>query len=148
MMTEERPIGGTCVNRGCLPSKNLIGAAKIIYDARNPRYPGLNACAMDLDFAALVAQKDAVVHDYRKKKYESLVSDHVRVERGHVRFLDPHTLEVDGKQLAGEKVLIAAGSRPTQLRILRARPKVRLLPPPPTEHRLKPVPQRKYLSIH
>ncbi len=67
---------------------------------------------MDLDFAALVEQKDAVVHDYRKKKYESLVSDHVRVERVHVRFLDPHTVEVDGKQLAGEKVLIAAGSRP------------------------------------
>jgi len=54
VMTEERPIGGTCVNRGCLPSKNLIGAAKIIHDARNPRYRGLNACAMDLDFAALV----------------------------------------------------------------------------------------------
>ena len=112
VMTEERPIGGTCVNRGCLPSKNLIGAAKIIHDARNPRYPGLNACAMDLDFGALVEQKDAVVHDYRKKKYESLVSDHVRVESGHVRFLDPHTVEVDGKQLAAEKVLIAAGSRP------------------------------------
>ena len=112
VMTEARPIGGTCVNRGCLPSKNLIGAAKIIHDARNPRYSGLTACAMDLDFAALVEQKDAVVHDYRKKKYENLVSDHIRVESGQVRFLDPHTVEVDGKQLVGEKVLIATGSRP------------------------------------
>src|SRR5260221_7444752 len=41
VMTEERTIGGTCVNRGCLPSKNLIGAAKIIHHARNPRFPGL-----------------------------------------------------------------------------------------------------------
>mgnify|MGYP001770863953 CR=1 FL=1 len=41
VMTEERTIGGTCVNRGCLPSKNLIEAARIIYDARRPRYPGL-----------------------------------------------------------------------------------------------------------
>lgn len=112
VMTEERPIGGTCVNRGCLPSKNLIGAAKIIHDARNPRYPGLSACEMDLDVTTLIEQKDAVVHDYRKKKYESLVSDHIRVEKGHVRFLDPHTVEVDGKQLGGEKVLIATGSRP------------------------------------
>src|SRR2546425_3733468 len=112
VMTEARPIGGTCVNRGCLPSKNLIGAAKITHDARNPRYSGLTACAMDVDFAALVDQKDAVVHDYRKKKYENLVSDHIRVESGHVRFLDPHTVEVDGKQLVGEKVLIATGSRP------------------------------------
>jgi mercuric reductase len=112
VMTEERPIGGTCVNRGCLPSKNFIGAAKIIHDARNPRYPGLNASEMGLDFTALVEQKDAVVHDYRKKKYESLVGDHIRVEKGHVRFLDPHTVEVDGRQLGGEKVLIATGSRP------------------------------------
>ena len=112
VMTEERPIGGTCVNRGCLPSKNLIGAAKIIHDARNPRYPGLTSAEMDLNFAALVEQKDAVVHDYRKKKYESLVGDHIRVAKGHVRFLDSHTVEVDGKQLAGEKVLIATGSRP------------------------------------
>lgn len=41
VMTEERVIGGTCVNRGCLPSKNLIEAAKLVFDARNPRYPGL-----------------------------------------------------------------------------------------------------------
>ena len=37
VMTEERPIGGTCVNRGCLPSKNLIAAAKLLHDARHPR---------------------------------------------------------------------------------------------------------------
>src|SRR5713101_4242743 len=41
VMIEERTIGGTCVNRGCLPSKNLIEAARIIHDARHPRYPGL-----------------------------------------------------------------------------------------------------------
>src|SRR5947209_14577328 len=68
VMTEERPIGGTCVNRGCLPSKNLIEAAKLIHDAGNSRYPGLKPCRMELDFAALVDQKDEVVHDYRKKK--------------------------------------------------------------------------------
>lgn len=68
VLTEERPIGGTCVNRGCLPSKNLIEAAKLIHEARNPRYPGLTPCNIGLDFAALIAQKDEVVHDYRKKK--------------------------------------------------------------------------------
>src|SRR5882724_7419300 len=73
VMTDERPIGGTCVNRGCLPSKNLIEAAKLVHDARNPRYPGLTPCTMGLDFPALIRQKDEVVHDYRKKKYESLV---------------------------------------------------------------------------
>src|SRR5881397_342554 len=72
-MTEERTIGGTCVNRGCLPSKNLIEAAKLLHDAKNPRYPGLAPSALGLDFKALIAQKDEVIHGYRKKKYESLV---------------------------------------------------------------------------
>jgi mercuric reductase len=112
VMTEERTIGGTCVSRGCLPSKNLIEAAKLLHDARNPRYPGLKPCPMELDFAALVGQKDKVVHDYRKKKYESLVGGHIGIEKGHVQFLDPHTVEVDGKRLHGEKVLIATGARP------------------------------------
>ncbi len=112
VMTEERTIGGTCVNRGCLPSKNLIEAAKLLYEARNPRYPGLKPCPMELDFAALIAQKDEVIHDYRKKKYESAVGDRIRIENGHVQFVDPHTVEVDGKRLQGDKVLIATGSRP------------------------------------
>jgi mercuric reductase len=111
-MTEERPIGGTCVNRGCLPSKNLIEAAKIVHDAGRPRYPGLAPCAIGLDFAALVAQKDDLVHEYRKKKYESLVDGDIRIEKGHVRFVDPHTVEVAGERLTGDKVLIATGSRP------------------------------------
>ena len=112
VMTEERTVGGTCVNRGCLPSKNLIEAAKLLYDARNPRYPGLTPGPMNVDFAALVGQKDDVVHGYREKKYESLVGGRVHVEKGHAEFVDPHTVEVGGKRLRGEKVLIATGSRP------------------------------------
>lgn len=112
VMTEERPIGGTCVNRGCLPSKNLIAAAKLIHDARHPRYPGLTPCTIGLDFAALIAQKDDLVHAYWKKKYESLVGGGIRVERGHVEFVDSQTVEVGGKRLKGNHVLIATGSRP------------------------------------
>ena len=112
VMTEERPIGGTCVNRGCLPSKNLIAAAQLLHDARNPRYPGLTPCTIGLDFAALISQKDDLVHEYRKKKYESLVGGSIRVERGHVQFVDSQTVQVDGKRLHGSKVLIATGSRP------------------------------------
>src|SRR6266487_1159965 len=70
VMTESRALGGTCVNRGCLPSKNLIEAAKLVFEARNPRYPGLTANGgLLVDFAALIAQKDEVIRLYRDKKY-------------------------------------------------------------------------------
>jgi len=113
VMTEERTIGGTCVNRGCLPSKNLIEAAKIIYDARNPRYPGLIPATLGIDFQKLIRQKDDVIHDYRKKKYESLVGGQFNIESGHVEFVDAHTVKVNEKLLTGDKLLIATGSRPT-----------------------------------
>jgi mercuric reductase len=112
VMTEERTIGGTCVNRGCLPSKNLIEAARILHEAKNPRYPGISKTAPELDFRSLIAQKDEVVASYRRKKYESLIGGSVRIERGHARFLDAHAVDVDGMRLEGENVLIATGSRP------------------------------------
>src|SRR6266403_5619089 len=61
VMTEERTTGGTCVNRDCLPSKNLIEAAKIIHDALHPRYPGLSPAEVKLNFRELIAQKDDVI---------------------------------------------------------------------------------------
>jgi mercuric reductase len=112
VMTEERAIGGTCVNRGCLPSKNLIEAAKIMHDARHPRYPGLSPTEIRLDFKKLIEQKDEVVHGYRKKKYDSLAGGQFTVEQGHVEFVDSHTVEINGARLSGEKILIATGSRP------------------------------------
>ena len=113
VMTESRIVGGTCANRGCLPSKNLIEAARIVYETAHTRYPGLTPAKIGIDFRTLVEQKDEIVHGYRKKKYESLVGGRISIEKGHVRFADPHTVEVDGKQLIGEKILIATGSRPT-----------------------------------
>src|SRR5436190_22060533 len=64
-MTEMRTLGGTCVNRGCLPSKNLIEAARIVWESAHPRYQGLKPAKMEFDFGELIAQKQEVVHAYR-----------------------------------------------------------------------------------
>ena len=112
VMTEERTTGGTCVNRGCLPSKNLIEAAKIIHEARYPRYPGLTPAEIRLDFRRLIEQKDEIIHGYRTKKYESLTGGQFTVEKGHAEFVDDRSVQVDGKRITGEKILIATGSRP------------------------------------
>lgn len=112
VMTEERLIGGTCVNRGCLPSKNLIEAAHLMHDAENPRYPGLTPCRLELDFKELIRGKDEVIHVYREKKYDSLLGGQFSIIEGHAEFVDPHTVEVAGRRLTGEKLLIATGSRP------------------------------------
>jgi mercuric reductase len=124
VMTEGRTLGGTCVNRGCLPSKNLIEAARLVYDAAHPRYLGLTPGHLGIDFPALIAQKDEVIRAYRDQHYESIVDDTdeegqppIEVVPGHATFVDPHTVLVtapDGtsRRLVGEEVLIATGSSP------------------------------------
>ena len=122
VMTELRTLGGTCVNRGCLPSKNLIAAAKLVYDARHPRYPGLTPVELPVDFRALIAQKDELIAAYRDQHYASILSDGpgpnpVQVVAGRATLVDPHTAKVtaaDGtvRRLTGDQVLIATGSHP------------------------------------
>jgi mercuric reductase len=122
VMIEARTLGGTCVNRGCLPSKNLIEAARLVYDAAHPRYPGLTPVSLQVDFPALIAQKDAIIHAYRDQHYASILEDTdtpnpVQVVYGRATLVDPHTAEVtspDGRvrRLQSDQILIATGSSP------------------------------------
>ncbi len=114
-MVERRTLGGTCANRGCLPSKNLIEAARIVHEAAHPRYVGLAPATVGVDFAALVAQKDDVVHAYRAKKYASVADGIADLELldGDAAFVDPHTVRLGARDVTADRVLIATGSRPT-----------------------------------
>ncbi len=118
VMIEFRTVGGTCANRGCLPSKNLIEAARLVYDAAHPRYPGLSPVRMPVKWAELIAQKDEIIQEYRAHKYESLLDDPERIQLvpGQARLLSDHEVEVqsaDGpRRLSGAHILIATGSQP------------------------------------
>ena len=118
VMTEFRTVGGTCANRGCLPSKNLIEAAHLVYDAAHPRYPGLTPVQMPVNWAELVAQKDEIVQEFRAHKYESLLDEPERIQlvSGQTQLLSNHEVEVrtlDGtRRLVGDQLLIATGSQP------------------------------------
>lgn len=113
-MTEMRTLGGTCVNRGCLPSKNLIEAGRIVWEAAHPRYPGLAPVKMDVNFAELITQKQEVVEAYRGKKYQSILSDdeNIQVFDGKAELLDAHTVRVGDVTLSGDQLLVATGTHP------------------------------------
>jgi mercuric reductase len=114
VMTEGRTVGGTCVNRGCVPSKNLIAAAKFVHEARHPRYPGIEPHDVRFDFGELIGQKDEIISVFRDKKYEGLVGgeENIDVVRGRGAFADKGAVEVDGRRIEGERFLVALGSTP------------------------------------
>ncbi len=106
------PIGGTCVNVGCVTSKALVHAAAVIHQARRNATPGVRLRLESIDFPAVIRAEQELVRKLRGKKYETVLEalPHVTLLEGAARFVDPHTVEVGKRRVGAERVLIAAGS--------------------------------------
>ena len=115
-MVGKGPLGGTCVNVGCVPSKYLIEAAGDAYRASRPRYPGFEAMRPKVDFARLMASLREAVASERTSKYEDVIAayDNVRLVEGTASFTgkDEVIVRESGLRLKGYNFLIATGSRP------------------------------------
>ena len=114
---ERDRFGGTCINRGCVPSKMLVYAADVAETVRNAGRYGIRAELSGADWPAIrdrvFARTDEEADDALAARRESGVD--VRI--GDARFVAPRVLEVDGEQLRGEQIVIAVGSRPRVLDI-------------------------------
>ena len=113
-MVESGTIGGTCVNVGCIPSKNLIEAADLYHSVMGPkRYQGLGFGRAQLDFASLIEQKDHLVTTLRQKKYLDVAQGHenISIIKGQGRFISPQQIVVDEEVVTGRQILIATGTR-------------------------------------
>lgn len=114
IINDRLPIGGTCVNVGCVPSKTLIRAAEAHHRAASHRFEGIESSSRVADFAAVIRQKRELVESLRQAKYLDVVADlpGVTIVQGRARFVTPRTVEVNGEQITGDRVLIATGVSP------------------------------------
>ncbi|KUH34534.1 hypothetical protein APY94_01570 [Thermococcus celericrescens] len=113
LMANRGPIGGTCVNVGCVPTKYLLTALELKRRALFSPYLGLGFSMDEFDFAKLVEGKDKLVETLRKEKYEDVLQslEHVDYVEGSARFVSENTVEVNGARIGFKKALIATGSR-------------------------------------
>jgi mycothione reductase len=110
---ERGPFGGTCLNRGCIPSKMLVYAADVAESVRTAGRYGIRAELLGVDWPAV---RDRVFDRTDRASEETLEARRqsgVDVYVGEARFVEPRVLEVDGQRVRGERVVVAAGSRPT-----------------------------------
>ena len=110
----EGTIGGTCVNVGCVPSKNLIRATESLHKATIAnRFAGIEASSRLVNWQALVQQKQNLVDELRKAKYEDLLPEYplVAYVAGHAEFTgNGIEVAVGDVRYAPKKVIIATGS--------------------------------------
>ena len=114
MINNHLPIGGTCVNVGCIPSKALIRAASILYKANHNPFAGIKSQAKLKNFKALIDQTHNLVKSLRQAKYIDIIKtlSHFRLIKGMGRIVSPVSVEINGEIIEGTKILIATGVHP------------------------------------
>ena len=114
MINDGLPIGGTCVNVGCVPSKILIRTAEQLHRAQNSRFDGIETQGKVTDFKKIISGKEKLVLALRQEKYIDVVKhlDHFRVIRGRAKIVSPQAVEVNGETIEADRILIATGAAP------------------------------------
>ncbi len=112
-LVEAHEMGGDCLNTGCVPSKALIHAAKLVAQMRGAKAVGVDAGAASVDFRAVMERVQQAIttvapHD-SVERYQALGVD---VQRGHARIVSPWIVEVDGKPISTRAIVIASGAEP------------------------------------
>ena len=109
------PLGGTCVNVGCVPSKTLLYAGEILHHAKHHGVPGIELEVKNFDFQKVVQDELSLVEKLRQEKYENVLKslEYVTAIEGKAKFVSQNEIEVNGEKLSAEKFIIAAGSTAT-----------------------------------
>lgn len=112
-LVESNTVGGTCVNTGCVPSKNLLAAAEAYHIAGHHPFEGISTGQGGADLTRLVSMKDGIVSFLRGWKYEDLARDYgFEIIRGEARFTGPDAVSVDGREIRAGHYLVATGASP------------------------------------
>lgn len=115
-IVEAGVIGGTCVNIGCIPSKALIRSAESYHKAGHHPFHGIHTAAVDVDWQAVIAQKDALVAALRAEKYVDVLrayGDAVTLIQARAQLTADGAVALsDGRVLTARGIVIATGARP------------------------------------
>jgi dihydrolipoamide dehydrogenase len=109
-LIESGKLGGTCLHRGCIPTKALLHSGEIADSAREASTFGVNAQFLSMDMVAVNAYKDGVITKLHKGLQGLVKSRNITFVEGHGRLVSKDTVEVNGERYTGTNVVLATGS--------------------------------------
>lgn len=117
-LIEAGDLGGTCLNRGCIPTKTLIAHADVLHRIKTADQFGITVGEVSFDYKKMAERKDGVVGGIRKGLTGLLESNQITIFRGFGKFLSPNEIKVIGEDntvLWAENIIIATGSEPLEI---------------------------------
>ena len=109
-LIEADKLGGTCLHRGCIPTKALLHAGEIADGARDASAFGVNATFNSMDMAGVNSYKDGVITKLHKGLQGLVKSRNITFIDGYGKLVSQDTVEVNGTRYTGKNVLLATGS--------------------------------------
>ncbi len=112
-LVEKGPLGGTCINTGCTPTKTMAHRAQVAHYAREAARWGVEVSNSRVDLAKIVAQTRGVVESFRSgQEKQAARRPTLRLFCGAARFRGPGEIEVNGERLESGKIFLDTGARP------------------------------------
>jgi dihydrolipoyl dehydrogenase len=110
VLIEKDKVGGTCLHRGCIPTKALLHAAEIADNAREGESYGVKTSLSGIDMTGVNSYKDGVVGKLYKGLQGLVKSRKITMIDGHGTLVGPDAVEVDGQRYTGRHLVLASGS--------------------------------------
>ena len=114
-LIEQDKLGGTCLHRGCIPTKALLHAGEIAENTKHAAEFGVNAQFISMDMLAVNAYKDGVISKLHKGLQGLVKSRNITYVEGHGKLVSKNQVEVNGTVYTGKNVVLATGSYPRTL---------------------------------
>ena len=109
-LIEADKLGGTCLHRGCIPTKALLHSGEIADGARDASHFGVNAQFLSMDMPAVNSYKDGVISKLHKGLQGLVKSRNITYIEGHGKLVAKDTIEVNGEKITGKNIILATGS--------------------------------------
>lgn len=111
-IAEQYALGGTCVNRGCVPKKLMVYASHFSPKFREAADYGWSPVQSEFNWSAFIPDKDQEIQRLKEVYQNNLEKSGVKIFRDRAQLLDPHTVKIGETQVSAEKILIAVGAHP------------------------------------
>ncbi len=114
-LIEEREVGGTCLNRGCIPTKTFVHTADLYRELNDPDMTAIDVESFRFNTEKLLEKKNRIVTDLRAGIEKALKSSKITVMSGKASLTDAHTAHVNGETVTADHTILATGSIPSRI---------------------------------
>lgn len=117
-LIEAGRLGGTCLNRGCIPSKALIAGAEMLHRIRQAEEFGIHVENVSFDFKKMVRRKDKIVNNVGQGLEGLIAANDITLLKGFGKFVTPRRIKIQGEdncEITAHQTIIATGSEPKEM---------------------------------